>query len=103
VLWGSGVDRDQPSYQGTRRPWLNGASLLNDADGAKLWCTPIPYAQALPGDWLVTPDHAGRDEVLDKGLAYVRGSRETDRDFGRRSYQVIRPRGGSSNASGWFS
>lgn len=59
VLWASGVDRYQPGYKGSRDEWLNCASLLDDADGAKVWCSPVSHVEAAPGDWLVTPDHIG--------------------------------------------
>lgn len=59
ALWCSGLDRFQPRYVGTRGNWLNCASLLDDADGAKVWCEPIDYWQARPGDWLLTRSHIG--------------------------------------------
>lgn len=59
VLWCSGIDRYQPSYNGSRDGWLNCASLLDDADGAQIWCEPVLYSVAQPGDWLVTRDHIG--------------------------------------------
>lgn len=60
VLWASGVDRLQPGYAGSRGEWLNCASLLDDADGAKRFCRPITkYETPMPGDWLLTRDHIG--------------------------------------------
>jgi hypothetical protein len=59
VLWASGVDRCQPTYKGSRDEWLNCASLLDDANGSKVWCAPVRDSDARPGDWLVTPDHIG--------------------------------------------
>jgi hypothetical protein len=59
VLWCSGIDRYQPNYHGSRDGWLNCVSLLDDADGARVWCEPVAYAAAQPGDWLVTSDHIG--------------------------------------------
>jgi len=59
VLWCSGIDRYQPNYHGSRDGWLNCISLLNDADGAKIWCRPVLYSAAQPGDWLITEDHIG--------------------------------------------
>lgn len=67
VLWASGIDRMQPGYAGSRGEWLNCASLLDDADGAKKFCRPVVRnvgsnqapEDVLPGDWLLTRDHIG--------------------------------------------
>lgn len=64
VLWASGIDRLQPGYAGSRGEWLNCASLLDDADGARKYCRPLisqghNREAVLPGDWLLTPDHIG--------------------------------------------
>lgn len=60
ALWASGIDRKQPGYKGSRGEWLNCASLLDDADGAKKFCRPLMIRE-LPmiGDWLLTRDHIG--------------------------------------------
>lgn len=62
VLWASGIDRMQPGYKGTRGEWLNCASILDDAKGPRVYCELVGDDEdvvALPGDWLVTPDHIG--------------------------------------------
>jgi hypothetical protein len=59
VLWASGIDRKQPNYEGSRGPWLNCASLIDDAHGNQVYCEPVDEEEAVPGDWLVTPDHIG--------------------------------------------
>jgi hypothetical protein len=59
VLWCSGLDRYQPSYKGSREGWLNCVSLIDDADGSKVWCEPVIYAHAQAGDWLITAEHIG--------------------------------------------
>jgi hypothetical protein len=60
VLWASGIDRMQPGYKGSRGEWLNCASLLDDADGAKKFCRPLDEKE-MPeaGDWVLTRDHIG--------------------------------------------
>ena len=60
VLWASGIDRYQPGYSGSRGDWLNCASLLDDAHGAKVYCRPLVTGEhPEAGDWLVTRDHIG--------------------------------------------
>jgi hypothetical protein len=60
ALWGSGIDRKQPGYKGSRGEWLNCASLLDDADGAQVYCRGLgTHESPLPGDWLLTRDHIG--------------------------------------------
>jgi len=60
ALWASGIDRMQPGYKGSRGEWLNCASLLDDADGAKQFCRPLKLTEmARPGDWVLTRDHIG--------------------------------------------
>lgn len=59
VLWASGIDRKQPDYHGSLGEWLNCKSLLDDAHGAQRFCWKPPAHDALPGDWLLTPDHIG--------------------------------------------
>lgn len=60
VLWASGIDRKQPSFNGSRGEWLNCASLLDDADGAQVFCRPLSKSE-LPtsGDWVLTRGHIG--------------------------------------------
>lgn len=57
VLWATGIDRLQPSYKGVSGPWLHCPSLIADADGAKRWCEPVDYWQAIAGDWLLDAGH----------------------------------------------
>jgi len=57
TLWSSGIDRCQPGYKGSRDEWLNCQSLIDDADGESIYCRNVLNKDALPGDWLVTPDH----------------------------------------------
>ncbi len=60
VLWGSGVDRKQPTYSGSRGEWLNCASLLDDAHSAtgRRFCRPLTGAEKpQAGDWVLTRDH----------------------------------------------
>ncbi len=58
ALWASGIARNQPDYSGSRGTWLNCASLLDDADGAKKFCRPLfANEQARHADWLLTRDH----------------------------------------------
>ncbi len=83
VLWASGVDREQPGYNGSRDVWLNCASLLDDANGTNLpagtaprrYCRPLAeHEPPRPGDWCLTRDHIsmvvrvtgepGREELL---------------------------------------
>jgi hypothetical protein len=60
VLWASGIDRKQPGYDGLLGEWLNCKSLLSDARREKRYCRYLtPRETALPGDWLLTPDHIG--------------------------------------------
>ncbi len=58
VLWASGIDRMQPGYKGSRDEWLNCASILDDAAGAKEFVRPLTTGEAiLPGDWLLDTGH----------------------------------------------
>jgi hypothetical protein len=74
VLWASGLDRLQPDYAGSDGPWLRCPSLIADADGARVWCAPVEYAKARPGDWLVTAGHIG--EVI-RGPQYLPNGKMT--------------------------
>lgn len=61
VLWASGIDRFQPGYKGSRGEWLNCASLLDDAHGARVFCEPVEAdtqgGKAKPGDWCLDRGH----------------------------------------------
>lgn len=59
MLWASGLDRYQPAHPNSHGGYLNCVSLLEDADGPRVWCKPIRYEEAQVGDWLLTKDHCG--------------------------------------------
>lgn len=75
VLWASGVDRLQPGYRGISGEWLHCPSLIDDAERAQRWCSPVDDDKARPGDWLVTGTHIG---LIVRPAIYVGGEQRHD-------------------------